>query len=69
LQFKPEEIAAIMKDFEEPGTLAPTGLFLGGTKYMVIMGEPGVVIRGKKVQCSFGKLYAHSCWFLPNKLD
>ncbi|OEL22583.1 Profilin-4 [Dichanthelium oligosanthes] len=47
-QFKPEEIAAIMKDFEEPGTLAPTGLFLGGTKYMVIQGEHGVVIRGKK---------------------
>ncbi|KAM0825192.1 hypothetical protein ACQ4PT_056080 [Festuca glaucescens] len=47
-QFKPEEIAAIKKDFDEPGSLAPTGLFLGGAKYMVIMGEPGVVIRGKK---------------------
>lgn len=49
VQFKPEEIAGIMKDFDEPGTLAPTGLFLGGTKYMVIQGEPGAVIRGKKV--------------------
>ncbi|KAM3195410.1 hypothetical protein ACQJBY_062634 [Aegilops geniculata] len=48
LQFKPEEIAGIIKDFDEPGHLAPTGLFLGGTKYMVIQGEPGVVIRGKK---------------------
>lgn len=38
-----------MKDFEEPGSLAPTGLYLGGTKYMVIQGEPGAVIRGKKV--------------------
>ncbi|KAL5199928.1 hypothetical protein ABZP36_021131 [Zizania latifolia] len=47
-QYKPEEIAAIIKDFDEPGSLAPTGLFLGGTKYMVIQGEPGVVIRGKK---------------------
>ncbi|KAL5558622.1 hypothetical protein UlMin_034833 [Ulmus minor] len=47
-QFKPEEITGIMKDFDEPGSLAPTGLFLGGTKYMVIQGEPGVVIRGKK---------------------
>ncbi|EMS51692.1 Profilin-1 [Triticum urartu] len=47
-RFKPEEIAGIVKDFEEPGHLAPTGLFLGGTKYMVIQGEPGVVIRGKK---------------------
>lgn len=49
LQYKPEEIAAIVTDFEEPGTLAPTGLYLGGAKYMVIQGEPGVVIRGKKV--------------------
>uniref|UniRef100_A0A803NU51 Profilin n=1 Tax=Cannabis sativa TaxID=3483 RepID=A0A803NU51_CANSA len=46
--FKPEEITGIMNDFEEPGTLAPTGLYLGGTKYMVIQGEPGAVIRGKK---------------------
>nr|ABW37744.1 Ama v 1.01 allergen [Amaranthus viridis] len=47
-QFKEDEIAAIVKDFEDPGTLAPTGLYLGGTKYMVIQGEPGAVIRGKK---------------------
>ena len=39
----------MMKDFDEPGHLAPTGLFLGPTKYMVIQGEPGAVIRGKKV--------------------
>ena len=38
-----------MKDFDEPGHLAPTGLYLGGTKYMVIQGEPNAVIRGKKV--------------------
>ena len=49
LQFKPEEITAIMNDFSEPGSLAPTGLYLGGTKYMVIQGEAGAVIRGKKV--------------------
>ncbi|KAL3744445.1 profilin [Eucalyptus grandis] len=47
-QFKPEEITGIMRDFDEPGTLAPTGLYLGGTKYMVIQGEPNAVIRGKK---------------------
>ncbi|XP_043708901.1 profilin-1 [Telopea speciosissima] len=47
-QFKPEEITGIMNDFAEPGYLAPTGLFLAGTKYMVIQGEPGAVIRGKK---------------------
>uniref|UniRef100_A0A162B9Z3 Profilin n=1 Tax=Daucus carota subsp. sativus TaxID=79200 RepID=A0A162B9Z3_DAUCS len=48
-QFKPEEITAIMNDFNEPGSLAPTGLYLGGTKYMVIQGEPNAVIRGKKL--------------------
>ena len=48
-QLKTEEINGITKDFEEPGFLAPTGLFLGGAKYMVIQGEPGAVIRGKKV--------------------
>jgi len=42
-----------MKDFEEPGTLAPTGLHLGGTKYMVIQGEANAVIRGKKVISDF----------------
>lgn len=31
LQIKPEEISATMNDFAEPGTLAPTGLHLGGT--------------------------------------
>ncbi|OEL24497.1 Profilin-2 [Dichanthelium oligosanthes] len=46
--FKAEEMANIMKDFDEPGHLAPTGMFLGPTKYMVIQGEPGAVIRGKK---------------------
>ncbi|KAH0865963.1 hypothetical protein HID58_083174 [Brassica napus] len=47
-QFKPQEMTDIMKDFDEPGHLAPTGLFLAGLKYMVIQGEPGAVIRGKK---------------------
>ncbi|CAH9083982.1 unnamed protein product [Cuscuta europaea] len=47
-QFKLEEITAIMNDFKEPGSLAPNGLYLGGSKYMVIQGEPQAVIRGKK---------------------
>ncbi|XBJ11741.1 hypothetical protein VPH35_016390 [Triticum aestivum] len=47
-QFAPAEITAIMKDFDEPGHLAPTGMFVAGAKYMVIQGEPGAVIRGKK---------------------
>nr|ADE76912.1 unknown [Picea sitchensis] len=46
---KPEEVTTIVNDFVDPGSLAPTGLFIGGTKYMVIQGEPGVVIRGNKV--------------------
>merc|ERR1712183_611112 len=49
-QFKAEEISGIMKDFEEPGHLAPTGLHLGGTKYMVIQGEAGGVIIKKTSQ-------------------
>ncbi|XP_074582855.1 profilin-like [Curcuma longa] len=47
-EIKPEEFTAIMNDFDAPGSLAPIGLHLGGTKYMVIQGEPGAVIRGKK---------------------
>ncbi|KAL0843715.1 hypothetical protein Bca101_016961 [Brassica carinata] len=47
-QLKPAEIEGINKDFTEPGTLAPTGLFINGAKYMVIQGEPNAVIRGKK---------------------
>lgn len=47
---KPEEVTAIVNDFADPGSLAPTGLYIGGTKYMVIQGEPGAVIRGKKVR-------------------
>ncbi|KAJ0705727.1 putative profilin [Helianthus annuus] len=57
MQFvKPEEITAIINDFNEPGSLAPTGLHLGGTKYMVIQGEAGAVIRGKKERYSFAEL-------------
>lgn len=62
MQFKTEEITAIMNDFAEPGSLAPTGLFLGSTKYMVIQGEPGAVIRGKKVRnCSLYGFNFFSC--------
>ncbi|EYU30693.1 hypothetical protein MIMGU_mgv1a016198mg [Erythranthe guttata] len=46
-QLKPEEVTGIMTDFDTPGSLAPTGLYIGGAKYMVIQGEPGAVIRGK----------------------
>ncbi|XP_012574015.1 uncharacterized protein [Cicer arietinum] len=39
-----------MNDFAEPVTFGPTGLYIGGTKYMAIQGEPGAVIRGKKLR-------------------
>ncbi|KAL6568206.1 hypothetical protein OROHE_003890 [Orobanche hederae] len=48
VKFKAGEFENIVKDFEEPGSLAPTGLHLEGVKYMVIQGEPNAVIRGKK---------------------
>ncbi|THG19692.1 hypothetical protein TEA_014798 [Camellia sinensis var. sinensis] len=38
LCFKPEEIAAIMTDFAAPGSLAPTGLYLGGRNK--VYGDP-----------------------------
>ncbi|KMZ59291.1 Profilin-6 [Zostera marina] len=47
-QFKDQEIIDIMKEFDEPGSLAPVGLHLGGVKYLMIQGDPGEVIRGKK---------------------
>jgi hypothetical protein len=50
------EIANIVEGFEDNSTLPQHGLFLGGTKYMVIQGDPGAVIRGKKVIC-------HLFWF------
>lgn len=36
LQLKPDEIKGIIADFDEPGHLAPTGLFIAAQKYMVI---------------------------------
>jgi len=59
LQLKQNEVQAIMNDFNEPGSLAPTGLFLGGEKYMVIQGEPGAVIRGKKVNTCFSHFWIY----------
>ncbi|KAJ7545713.1 hypothetical protein O6H91_08G006500 [Diphasiastrum complanatum] len=45
---KPQEIANIVRGFVDSGEIAQNGLYIGGTKYMVIQGEPGAVIRGKK---------------------
>lgn len=45
-----KEVEAIMQEFGRPGSIAAQGLFLGGVKYIVIPGEPGEVIRGRKNQ-------------------
>ncbi|EFJ14815.1 hypothetical protein SELMODRAFT_148414 [Selaginella moellendorffii] len=45
---KPEEITNVMNAFDDSSQLAQNGLYLSGSKYMVIQGEAGVVIRGKK---------------------
>ena len=47
LEFKTPQITGIMNDFAEPGHLVPTGFYLGGTKFMVIQGELGAVIKWK----------------------
>jgi profilin len=43
-----DEVAAIMTGFDDSTALATNGLRLGGEKYMMIAGEPGEVLRGKK---------------------
>ncbi|KAJ7294166.1 hypothetical protein O6H91_16G011600 [Diphasiastrum complanatum] len=45
---KPEEVTRIVNGFIDSGDLAQSGLYLGETKYLVIQGEIGAVIRGKK---------------------
>ncbi|KAH7435467.1 hypothetical protein KP509_06G066200 [Ceratopteris richardii] len=49
-EMKPQEVKDIINAFEDSGPLAEKGLFLGGVKYLVVQGDPGVVIRGKKTQ-------------------
>jgi hypothetical protein len=65
VQATPTEIANIVGGFEDNSTLPQHGLFLGGTKYMVIQGDPGVVIRGKKVICH---LFWSTVYFCGNFL-
>ncbi|CAL0332409.1 unnamed protein product [Lupinus luteus] len=52
-KFNAEEIKAIVKGFDEPKILVKNGLYLGGTKYIVIQGESGAVINAKQ-QCGSG---------------
>ncbi|KAK3406651.1 hypothetical protein EUGRSUZ_K02819 [Eucalyptus grandis] len=48
-QLTTEERITIMREFDEPGTLTTIGLYLGGTKYVVIGVEPGDAIRAHKL--------------------
>jgi profilin len=43
-----EEMDTIMKGFDDSSVVAQNGLRLGGEKYMMLAGEPGEVLRGKK---------------------
>jgi profilin len=43
-----DEVAALMRGMNDAGALAQTGVRIGGEKYMMVAGEPGEVIRGKK---------------------
>ncbi|XP_047940329.1 profilin-like [Salvia hispanica] len=45
-KLKPNEVTSMMNEFDNPGTLAPTGLQIGGSSYFVIRGEPDAIIRG-----------------------
>eukprot|EP00475_Leptophrys_vorax_P030436 TRINITY_DN455_c0_g1_i2.p2 TRINITY_DN455_c0_g1~~TRINITY_DN455_c0_g1_i2.p2 ORF type:complete len:141 (+),score=24.95 TRINITY_DN455_c0_g1_i2:166-588(+) len=43
----PAQVAAIVEGFDEAGKLAEKGLWIGDEKFMVVQGDPGVVIRGR----------------------
>lgn len=59
MQLKPNEVASMMNEFENPGSLALTGFYIGGSSYCVIRGEPGTIIRGA------GKIVLSSNLFFP----
>ncbi|GAQ78249.1 Profilin [Klebsormidium nitens] len=44
----PEEIEKIVAGFADPNLLGPTGIMIAGQKYMAVMSEKDVVLRGKK---------------------
>ena len=52
MQLSATEVANIVNGFEENSMLPQNGLFIGGAKYMVLQGDQGIVIRGKKVKIS-----------------
>lgn len=46
-EISPDEASAILAGFDDQAGLAQKGLFIGGTKFIVIAGDEGV-IRGQK---------------------
>ena len=44
----PEEVDAVVAGLADQSTIATSGLVLAGNKFLVIPGDPGVVLRGKK---------------------
>jgi profilin len=44
----PEEVDAVVAGLADQTSIATTGLVLAGFKYLVIPGDPGAVLRGKK---------------------
>lgn len=43
-----DEVAALVQGLTDSSQLAQSGVRIGGEKYMMVAGEPGEVIRGKK---------------------
>ena len=43
-----DEVEKISKGFDDQASLAQNGLRIGGVKYLVVAGEEGAVIRGRK---------------------
>lgn len=44
----PDEVVNIVKGFDDGQVLIDNGLMIGGEKYLIVRGEPGSVIRGRK---------------------
>ena len=50
VQITPDEVAKIVAGLADPNLLGPTGIMIGGQKYMAVGSEKDVVLRGKKVR-------------------
>lgn len=43
-----DEVGNIVKGFDDEEALTDSGMMIGGEKYLIVRGEPGSVIRGRK---------------------